>query len=469
MNSRLPRTLGLFDLTMLLVIAVVNLNLVPVIAGAGSSALLLWAGAFVLFCVPQAIAVVQLSRLYPHEGGVYVWSKAAFGDFHGFMSGWCYWTNNILYVPTLLLYVVSFAAYVWDIDTHSANPSVMTIASLVLLWIIIALNITGYRASKWLQNLGAWGTLIIVAAVVALAFLASGPPVTKTSLIPAPTEIWNQFPLLGTACFAFVGLELGAVLNDEIKCVKWALPRAVIVASVVCVVAYFLCNFALQTVIPVADIAVIEGLLQALDQVLIDANVPALMNPLALLLCLSAAGAATAWLGASARLPFVMGLDRYLPAALGRLHARYQTPHVALIVQGVASTVMVLVSATGSTVRELYLILLTAAVIIQLIPFLYIFGALMKVTRQRRSLDGTKQSLPCYLAAGSGCAVTLLGIALCFVPPQGVPNAFTYELKLVFGCASMIVPAIFLYRQAKQQAHHIHPVALVRVTQAAKP
>jgi len=468
MNSRLPRTLGLFDLTMLLVIAVVNLNLVPVIAGAGSSALLLWVGAFVLFCVPQAIAVVQLSRLYPHEGGVYVWSKQAFGDFHGFMSGWCYWTNNILYVPTMLLYVVSFARYIWGIDSHSANPGVMTIASLVLLWIIIALNITGYRASKWLQNLGAWGTFIIV-GVFALAFFASGSLGTKTSLLPAPTEIWKQLPLLGTACFAFVGLELGAVLNDEIKRVKWALPRAVIVAGVICVVAYLLCTFALQTVISVADIAVIEGLLQALDQVLINLNVPALMKPLTLLLCLSAAGAAAAWLGASARLPFVMGLDRYLPAALGRLHGRYQTPHVALIVQGLASTVMVLVAAAGSTVRELYLILLSAAVIIQLIPFLYIFGALMKVTRQRRSLDGTKQSLPCYLAAGSGCAVTLLGMVLCFVPPQGVPNAYTYELKLVFGCAGMIVPAIFLYRQAKQKAHHLHPVALVRVTQVAKP
>jgi glutamate:GABA antiporter len=395
---------------------------------------------------------------------------------HGFMSGWCYWTNNILYIPTLLLYVVSFAPYVWGNGTRSTEPAVMTIASLILLWIIIGLNITGYRASKWLQNFGAWGTLIIVAAVVVLAFLASSSSATETSLfvIPTPTEIWDQLPLLGTACFSFVGLELGAVLNDEIKRVKWILPRAVIIAGVICVVAYLLCTVALQTVVPMGDIAVIEGLLQALERVLINVNLPVLLKPLAFLLCLSAAGAAGAWLGASARLPFVMGLDKYLPAALGRLHPRYQTPHVALFVQGLASTVAVLVGVAGSTVRELYLILLSAAVIIQLIPFLYIFGSLLKVTRQCRPLEGTKkffkQSFPGYLAAVSGCAVTLLGMVLCLVPPQGVPNAFTYELKLLFGCASMIVPAIFLYsRQAKQQTHRKHPVTLVRITQAAKP
>ena len=60
----------------------------------------------------QGIAVIELAHRYPGEGGVYLWAKEVFGDFHGFLSGWCYWTNNMLYVPTVMLYFVGVSVYV---------------------------------------------------------------------------------------------------------------------------------------------------------------------------------------------------------------------------------------------------------------------------------------------------------------------------------------------------------------------
>src|SRR5207247_3775701 len=65
-----------------------------------------------LFFWPQGIAVIELSHRYPGEGGVYLWAKEEFGDFHGFLSGWCYWTNQMLYVPTVMLYFVGVSVYV---------------------------------------------------------------------------------------------------------------------------------------------------------------------------------------------------------------------------------------------------------------------------------------------------------------------------------------------------------------------
>jgi len=59
---------------------------------------LAWIISLLLFFWPQGIAVIELAHRYPGEGGVYLWAKEVFGDFHGFLSGWCYWTNNMLYV-----------------------------------------------------------------------------------------------------------------------------------------------------------------------------------------------------------------------------------------------------------------------------------------------------------------------------------------------------------------------------------
>jgi len=84
---RLVRVLGLRDLTLFLIAALLNLNSVPVVAGAGPSALLFWVLGFFLFFLPQGIAVLELSNRYPQEGRIYNWTKTAFGGFHGFISG----------------------------------------------------------------------------------------------------------------------------------------------------------------------------------------------------------------------------------------------------------------------------------------------------------------------------------------------------------------------------------------------
>ncbi|MGB7864903.1 MAG: amino acid permease, partial [Candidatus Sulfotelmatobacter sp.] len=105
-QPHLIRALGRRDLVLLFVVAVFNLNVVPSIAANGGVTIWLWIISLLLFFWPQGIAVIELAHRYPGEGGVYLWAKEVFGDFHGFLSGWCYWTNNMLYVPTVMLYFV---------------------------------------------------------------------------------------------------------------------------------------------------------------------------------------------------------------------------------------------------------------------------------------------------------------------------------------------------------------------------
>ena len=467
-QARLPRVLGLAGLSFLLIAALVNLNSVPVIAAMGSGALLFWALGFILFFLPQGAAVVELSSRYPQEGGIYNWSKMAFGDFHGFFSGWCYWTNNIFYIPTLLFYIVGFAAFVGGEATRplGEEPLFMAGISLGLLWLITWLNIFGLRFGSWVQGAGAVGTFLTTIILVAVGFSAASMrgvanPISTEGVFGALSE-WRTISLISIVCLNYVGLELGSVLGDEIRDPRRTIPRASIIAGASTVGLYLLATLALQASVPASEIGVIDGILQGVQVASADLGIPWILPLLAVLMSLNASGNASAWLAGAARIPFVIGIDRYLPSAFARVHPRFHTPHVALIVQGFASSLFIVISAVGASVSDMYLILLQTTVILQLIPYLYMFGALIKIRRSpERFAHGRpffKRSWIPYGAGALGATVTLAGLALAFVPGSGVEDVLGFEMKTILGVLSFLVPAVFLYHVKARRLRAAEPI-----------
>ena len=153
----MPRTLGRWDLVLLNIVAIVNINNVPPVAVFGWASLALWLLAFGAFFVPEAIAVLTLGRRYPGEGGIYLWTRKAFGDAHGFLSGWCYWTNNLFYVPVLLVYMAGIFAFAGG-EAGAAglvNQKLFVLGvSIGWLALVAVANIRGLAVGKWIQNLG---------------------------------------------------------------------------------------------------------------------------------------------------------------------------------------------------------------------------------------------------------------------------------------------------------------------------
>src|SRR3982074_2862511 len=179
----LRRVLGRWDLVFLFVVAVFNLNVVPSIAANGGVTVWLWLISLLLFFWPQGGAVIELAHRFPGEGGVYLWAKEVFGDFHGFLSGWCYWTNNMMYVPTVMLYFVGVSVSALG-PGHAGladNKTFAMAASLALLALLTMVNIVGLGVGKWLNNVGAIGTVVAAAVLIALGITAwsrFGTPVT---------------------------------------------------------------------------------------------------------------------------------------------------------------------------------------------------------------------------------------------------------------------------------------------------
>jgi amino acid transporter len=450
----------------LFVVAVFNLNVVPSIAANGGVTVWLWLIALVMFFWPQGIAVIELAHRFPGEGGVYLWAKEVFGDFHGFLSGWCYWTNNMMYVPTVLLYFVGVSVFVLG-PGHEAladNKAFTVTVSLVLFVLLVALNIRGLGVGKWVNNLGGIGTGVAAATLVILGIVIwsrFGTPITASEFhIPKdPRFVLNSF---GVICFGLVGLELASVMGDEIQEPERNLPFAVAWGGVISGALYIAATVTLLMAVSKNDISVLQGIVQAVAHMASRVSVNWIVAPFALMLSLSIAGIASAWLAGSARIPFVAGLDSYLPSWLGKVHPRYGTPYAALIVHAIVSILLVGLNFLGGSVQETFQKLLSLAVVLQLIPFIYIFAALLKLAFGDSFVRARYSKSVLILSGLSGLTTTILAIIVAFFPAQQITSLALYEVWMFGGTALFIGLAAFFFfvygRRKSTQAAAAGPV-----------
>ena len=468
-QPHLKRVLGRRDLVLLFVVAVFNLNVLPSIAANGGVTIWLWIISLILFFWPQGIAVIELAHRYPGEGGVYLWAKEVFGDFHGFLSGWCYWTNNMMYVPTVVLYFVGVSVFVLGAGHQglAENKTFALVASIVLLSLLVILNVMGLGVGKWVNNIGGIGTFVAAFLLMGLGVIVCfkfGTSITWADFqIPAnPRFVLNSF---GVICFGLVGLELASIMGDEIEDPQKTLPGAVAWGGVLSGFLYIGATLTLLVAVDKGSMSVLQGIVQAVSHMADRVGVAWIVAPFAFLLSISIAGIGSAWLGGSARIPFVAGLDSYMPAWLGRIHPKYSTPYAALIVHASVSLILVIVNfmSTGR-VQESFQRLLSLAVVLQLIPFLYMFGALLNIAFAADFVRGHYGRGMLIFAGGFGLLTTTLGIILAFFPAAQITSLLSYEIWMVGGTVGFIGFAAFFFyiyggRKAAQKLQAGLPVA----------
>ncbi len=456
---QLRRALGQRDLVFLFVVAVVNINNVPVIAASGAITVWMWLLALLLFFLPQGVAVIELSDRYPHEGGVYLWTKEVFGSFHGFMAGWCYWTNNLFYIPTLVLCVVGISVFIGGPTWYALGDDkrYVSVMAVTVLWAITVINIRGVNVGKWINNAGGVGSVIAGLVLVGLAAAVSRSHgvFLHASDFHISTFDWSLVGAFAIVCNSCTGLELPSVMGDEIKDPRRTLPRAVVSGGIIAGTLYVAVTLAVLLAMPANEIGAVQGIMQAADRMAGTVGVASIVAPLALILTVAIAGTTSAWVAGSARIPFVAGLDNYLPSVLGRLHPRFATPYVALLLQGLVSCAVLAMGFVGSTVQEGYKVLLLLSIVVQLIPFLYMFVALLRLAG-REDFERIHYPRATLRATGIiGSAVTALGIIVAFVPPGHGEPGWIFETKMVVGTLLLLIlgGAIF-HRSARPTTGH---------------
>jgi amino acid transporter len=448
--------MGFWDVLLFNIATVLGPRWIAAAGHNGTSSISLWLLAALFFFVPGAFVINELSSRFPDEGGLYVWAKEAFGDFHGFVAGWTYWIYTVFYFPGLLLASASMSAYVLGERgaALSQDRTFLLTISLALLLVAVLLNIIGLNIGKWLQNAGGVGTylpLLMLAGVALLVYFKHGSVTHFTWANMMPTWNWDTVNFWSQIAFAFTGLELVSAMSEEVRDPRRTLPRAVFGAGAMIAFMYIAGTFAILALVPAADLDPKSGVFHAITLGSVALKLGFLGILAALLVTVGNAGGVGSTVAGIARVPFVVGIDRYLPAAFGKIHPEWKTPYISILVQAGVSGAILLLSQINETARGAYQFLIDAAIILYFIPFLYMFAAVIKLARRKDRMENEHAVLVPGGLSGvwiSGCLgflIVLIGIAVSLVPPGDSSDKLGFELKLVGGTLASILLGLVLY------------------------
>jgi len=316
------------------------------------------------------------------------------------------------------------------------NPWYVLPCAFVLLIGTLAANYVGLRVAKWVDNFGGIGAysiaaILVISAGAALLFKGSA---TKFHAMPNwdldKLNFWSQLAM------AMTGLELSPILSGEVRNPRRAIVRATWISAVLVVLFYVFSTSSILVLLKPDQVSPVIGLAQAGQQASSLLGWRWVPLSIAVAILLSVGGQLGTYVGACARLPFVLGIGNLLPPAFAKLHPKYGTPHVSILLLGAGAALLLLVSQLGETFRGAYQVTVDFTVISLFIPFVYMFAAAWKFGRK--------------LAAFCGLFVSTIAIVFSFIPTSDVRSTWMFEAKLIGGC-------LLLFLLARRCYQHYRP------------
>lgn len=457
---QLRRALGFRDLFLFYIVTGFSMRWIATAAAAGPSAIVIWIIAALGLFVPLVFTVLELSSRYPQEGGLYVWTKQAFGPFAAFVAGWTYWCSNLPYFPALLYFAAANALFIggpsWQV--LATNSTYFILVAMTGLVVAVTLNVLGLDVGKWLNNVGAvsaWiPTLLLIAlGIASWARYGSATPMDARAFVPSTSL--KDVIFWSTIAFAFGGVESASTMAEEIKDAPRTIPRAILLAGLVMTVLYIAGTLSVLLAVPKDQVSALQGIMQATQAIVVRSGMGWLVPFVAIFVTVNAVGGVGGWFAATARLPFVAGLDRYLPPAFGRLHPRWRTPYVALLVQAVIAALFIWLGQAGTSIHGAYDALVSMSITAYFVPFLFIFAAMVRL--QREPAGPGVMRVP----GGSGVAraVAILGfvttavsIVLACVPADEDPNKPLAVIKIVGASLVLMAIGVVVYLTGRRRA-----------------
>ena len=385
MPPELRRTLGFRDLVLFYIATTFSLRWIATAAAAGPSALVIWVFAALGLFVPLVFTVLELVVALSRRRRNVRLEQARVRPVRRVHHGLDLLVGEPAVLPGSALlrgrqHPVRRAGP--SAQALSSNSTYFLIVSFIGLGVAVGLNIVGLNVGKWMTNISAlagWApvSLLIVFGFYSWMTYGSATPITMASLMPSTG--FKDVIFWSTIAFAFGGVESASTMGDEIVDARRTVPRAVLTAAAFITIIYIVATLCVLLVLPKEQVSGLQGFMQAIEAVAGKAGVLWLVPALAALVSLNAFGAVAGWFAATARLPFVAGIDRFLPRAFADLHPRWHTPYVALLVQAAIAAVFVFLGQAGTSVRGAYEVLVSMSIIGNFIPFLFMFAAMIKL------------------------------------------------------------------------------------------
>ena len=453
----LERVLGRADLVLFTVCAILTIDTLASSAAMGVAWFSWWLITMTVFFIPYGLITAELGSAWPGEGGVYIWVREAFGPWWGSQAAWMYWINNAYWIPSVYLIFAGTFSQIF-LKTHS--PWQEAGIAIALTWVTVAIGIVRLEVSKWVPNLGAVVKALIFLAlgILGLSALFHGKKPANDFSPSAFLPKWNDsLAYLPALLYSTFGFELMSSAGAEMRDPRRDVPRVILWSGALIAVLYSFAIGGILFAVPIGKLSIVTGTWDALailgkEWGRAGDTVVFLLGIGFLYACV--ANVVTWSLGAN-RVAAVAAEEGVLPAALGRLHPRFKTPHLAFVVMGLVSTVLLVGGALLSNSQSnIFWMTFRLSALFLLLSYLLVFPAFL-VLRQRRP----DQARPYRLPGGRGaaaiaawvCTLYIFGACVLFFVPSPTSQEPLKE-SLILGASTLvtIVIGILLVPRARK-------------------
>jgi amino acid transporter len=458
-SAELKKELRLGDLVLTQILFITGIFWFGTAGKLGSSHIMFWIPAVLLFYIPSGIVVVHLNGEMPLEGGIYQWAKLRFGDGAGFLVAWNIWASTILSISMMASQLAdNLAAAFGPSGAWIAESKWMTVASgAVMTAGLMLVAVRGLGLGRWIHDAGGLTIIIILAAmtVFALPRWLQGETAVAPAAFSFPAASMLNLNILGKMSFgAFFGFDGAAVFSGECRDphVARSMRRSVWLAAPVIALIYMLGTACVLVFTRPDSIDLISPTTQALTRGAQGMGMAGFIAPLAAVLVIChVVGYSSLSYNAVIRLPMVAGWDHLLPAWVSRLHPRYKTPVGSIVSIGLVAVMFMILGNLGVGAQEAFQLLGNGSMICYALTYLVMF-AIPLVARGEKPAWGVR------LAAASGFAMTLLYAALSIFPIIDVQNAASFTVKVSGVVIGINLAGALYFRHAKKRKQALAPI-----------
>lgn len=449
-------------MAILIATAVASVRGLPAMAEYGWASIFLYVLPAIVFMIPVALVAAELASGW--KGGIFVWTKEAFGDRIGFSAIWQQWIQNVVWYPAQLAFFASALAFVFNPDLAS-NGLFTGAVILVVYWFSTLIAFRGVQAFAGVSKWGfIAGTIIPSLGLVlfAILFLTSGgkselPPVTEAQWLPTWTGI-ASIVLIVSNFLAYAGMEMNAVHVNELDRPGRNFPRAILLAAIVILIIFIFPTLALSVGVAPSDINLTQGVLQAFQVFFDQLGMPWMTTVMALLIVFGILASVVTWIPGPSKGLLLVGRQGYLPPRLQGTN-KYDMQVPIMVVQGLIVTVLAILFAVLPSVQNVFWIFSAMAVQLYLIMYMIMFLAAMKLRRTHPDVKRGFRVPAMGFVAWVGFFASLLAFLIGFVEPSDTGSTmgpFGYALLLLGGIVALGIWPFIIYAFRKP-TWKIHP------------
>ncbi len=449
--SAKKKALGGIDVFLGLVCAILFADLITSNTSMGPSVITWWIIAAIIIFIPNGLVTAELASTYPDKGGIYAWTRRAFGAVWGARLSWFYWVNIALWVPSAYTWISGALLQVF-FPNAGYLPEVLI--AIALVWLCVWLCTKKMADAKWVMNVAAVCKILIFAivAIAGISFIVKGAPmaneVTLSSMAPTLDGSLIFLPVIIYLC---CGMEVLSANSQEMRNPKKDMPRAVLGLVAVCVVFNLLASWGLLATVPLGEIDLLTGLHTVM---LIAFGNETLAGIVMAVLLFSVFAQVMVWMLGGAVGAMEAGQDGELPKVFSHETKKTGAPIGALILTGiVSSTAIIVYGFMAETASALFFTLLAFSSIVYFFPYLIMFPAFIKLRKTDKTPRAFKAPAGKFLAIL--CEIVLIFAVALFVwqPNDALDFNWGVSLPIIIGVlATVVLGEIIVRRMLKKKA-----------------